>query len=88
MRMKGDRERCLAAGMDGYVSKPINFQELWQAMENLVPMVARADVQADVKKGWTPPCFGEELHHGEYVGIAGALASSVARAPRPRSSLT
>jgi PAS domain S-box-containing protein len=35
--MKGDRERCLAAGMDGYVSKPIQPHELWQAIERLVP---------------------------------------------------
>jgi len=26
--MKGDRERCIAAGMDGYVSKPISRPEL------------------------------------------------------------
>ena len=26
--MLGDQERCLKAGMDGYISKPLNFQEL------------------------------------------------------------
>jgi CheY-like chemotaxis protein len=33
--MAGDRERCLEAGMDGYVSKPINAQELAEALEAL-----------------------------------------------------
>ena len=30
--MKGDSERCLAAGMDGYVSKPIRTHELERAI--------------------------------------------------------
>jgi CheY-like chemotaxis protein len=30
--MKGDRERCLAAGMDGYVTKPIDVQMLTAAL--------------------------------------------------------
>jgi len=34
--MKGDRERCLAAGMDGYVSKPIRDKELFETIEELV----------------------------------------------------
>ena len=31
--MKGDRERCLDAGMDGYVSKPIEAVELFAVIE-------------------------------------------------------
>jgi PAS domain S-box-containing protein len=35
--MKGDRDRCLEAGMDAYVTKPIRDQELWQAIQALIP---------------------------------------------------
>jgi two-component system, sensor histidine kinase and response regulator len=38
MAMKGDRERCIAAGMDGYVSKPINTRELDDALEGCVEL--------------------------------------------------
>ena len=30
--MKGDRERCLEAGMDGYLSKPVTSKELGSAI--------------------------------------------------------
>jgi CheY-like chemotaxis protein len=34
--LKQDEERCLAAGMDGYVSKPIEPHQLFDTIENLV----------------------------------------------------
>ena len=45
--MKGDRERCLDAGMDDYVSKPIRAQRLLDSIESVV---AGAKPQAE-----TPP---------------------------------
>src|SRR5919202_1100863 len=50
--MKGDRERCLAAGMDAYVSKPLRAEDLWKAIREVVPAAAM-----------TPP--GEDRPAGE-----------------------
>lgn len=35
--MAGDKERCLEAGMDGYVSKPVRPDELFEAIDRLTP---------------------------------------------------
>jgi PAS domain S-box-containing protein len=40
--MKGDRERCLEAGMDGYLSKPIRAEELDDVLEKY-PKLPAAD---------------------------------------------
>jgi PAS domain S-box-containing protein len=40
--MKGDREKCLAAGMEGYLTKPIRPQELDQLLEIYVGRRAEA----------------------------------------------
>jgi CheY-like chemotaxis protein/HPt (histidine-containing phosphotransfer) domain-containing protein len=38
--MPGDRERCLAAGMDAYLSKPLQAQQLFEAIASLTPSPA------------------------------------------------
>ena len=35
--MAGDREKCLASGMDAYVSKPLNIAELFATIERVLP---------------------------------------------------
>ena len=34
--MAGDREKCLAAGADGYISKPVNVDELVKLLNQLI----------------------------------------------------
>ena len=46
LAMEGDQERCLNAGMNDYVSKPIRIEELTRALEN-------AGVEISLKAGST-----------------------------------
>jgi two-component system sensor histidine kinase/response regulator len=39
--MQGDEERCLACGMDGYVTKPIKLGELFSVIDKVVPGIIR-----------------------------------------------
>jgi PAS domain S-box-containing protein len=41
--MTGDRERCLAEGMDGYVAKPIDLRKLFDEIEIVLPSPAADD---------------------------------------------
>jgi PAS domain S-box-containing protein len=36
--MRGDRETCLNAGMDGYATKPLKIDELFKAIESVFPI--------------------------------------------------
>jgi CheY-like chemotaxis protein len=45
--MKGDRERCISAGMDAYISKPIRSKELFETIDS----VLRGDVAEPLPPG-------------------------------------
>jgi CheY-like chemotaxis protein len=45
--LKGDEERCIAAGMDGYVSKPIRTTELFATIERLLDKSPEVDRSAE-----------------------------------------
>jgi CheY-like chemotaxis protein len=58
--MKGDREKCLAAGMDGYVSKPILARDLFQALETHTRPVGPGQLSEEGESKPSPVEFNEE----------------------------
>ena len=61
--MAGDRERYLAAGMNAYVSKPINRRELYRTIETLLGMraFARPEAPPPPPEDTVAPEVSEEL---------------------------
>jgi len=49
--MKSDRERCLEAGMDAYVSKPINASQLFETIDSLGRAELKVLPEADLGSG-------------------------------------
>jgi two-component system, sensor histidine kinase and response regulator len=45
--MKGDRDNCIAAGMDDYIAKPVAFEELLSVLQKWLPkkLLARTDLK-------------------------------------------
>src|SRR3989441_7134688 len=47
--MKGDKERCLEAGMDGYVSKPVRTKDLFDEIKKHVPSAEAPPTETSAK---------------------------------------
>jgi two-component system, sensor histidine kinase and response regulator len=53
--MKGDRERCLQAGMDDYIAKPIDAKKLAALVERLVPLDELSATLAEARRKQSEP---------------------------------
>jgi CheY-like chemotaxis protein len=62
--MKGDRERCLEVGMDGYISKPLQPGELFDTIERLavrLPRPGAGEAEPAPRHGEAPAGGGRRL---------------------------
>jgi two-component system sensor histidine kinase/response regulator len=67
--MKGDKEECLASGMDGYVSKPIRRPELMAAMTTVLAMTPATPDDVDGQS--TTPSSAVDWNHA--LAAAGGM---------------
>jgi CheY-like chemotaxis protein len=74
--MQGDRDGCLAAGMNDYISKPVQIDELRRVLEETGTWRAEQDAAADDSAASAPAVTGNG--YAEFAGIA-ALPSDEER---------
>jgi two-component system sensor histidine kinase/response regulator len=66
--MKGDRERCLEAGMDGYVSKPIDRDQLFATIEEVMSGQQRTPASPDATPADNAPAQPPAFNRDELLG--------------------
>jgi CheY-like chemotaxis protein/HPt (histidine-containing phosphotransfer) domain-containing protein len=68
--MKGDRERCLEAGMDDYLTKPIDQEELLAAIERWVKK-SKSDLGTVIDQGAEGPPSESAIDLDQIMGRLG-----------------
>ncbi len=80
LAMASDREQCLAAGMDGYLSKPINGNELIELVETSAagsPSAAATPPSHEVSQAVTVAAFDPEVALRRCLGKPAVLAEVI-----------
>lgn len=82
--MKGDRERCLEAGMDDYVAKPIRAQQLFRTLESVLANLGSLDAPSIAAARPAGPDWQEALESvgGDFALLRTLVQTALEETPR------
>ena len=78
--MKGDKDRCLLAGMDDYVAKPFRVHDLYGALTRCLPTADESTTKTQGEAAKPPTTLIDWSHALELVGNDTTILAEVASA--------